>query len=448
MKKDGKVAGNNSNFDKDKFVDKLVYFAQVFSQQLYMRTLRDSFVLIMPIFTVAGIAIMINQVIFPFFASGDTLAKLQIWGQLVTNGTLNIGGLAVAVSIGFILARNRDFNDPLAASIVSLAGFIISMPLINQIIPTGATDPVDITGVVVIKNLGANGMFSAIIIGLISVEIFIKLSNIKKLQIHMGDSVPPFVAKSFNSLIPFTISISAIALIGALLLIFFETDITSLIIKLVQEPLQKINTNLFGVLLIYGIGNLFFWVGIHPFVNSTILNPPMLVNMSENMDAFAAGQEPPHILTNTFRDTFGQFGGVGNTIGLIIAILLFSKIVSSRKIAWLSLGPGLFNINEPMIFGYPIVFNLPMLIPFYLNPLISLTIAYFFTSIGWMAKTVVMVPWNLPPVVSAYLATAGDWRAAVIHFLILVLNVLLYLPFLKLNEKIMKRTEELNGQVS
>lgn len=448
MKKDENPAVKKSSFDRDKLVDKLVIFAQKFSQQLYMRTLRDAFVVIMPIFTVAGIAIMINQVVFPFFAKGETLENLQIWGQLVTNGTLNIGGLAVSVTIGYILARNRGFDDPIASSIVSLAGFIISMPLINQIIPDGATNPVAVSGIVVIKNLGANGMFSAIIIGIFSVEVFIKLSNIKRLKINMGDSVPPYVAKSFNSLIPFTIAISFVALIGTLLLIFFKTDITSLIIEIIQKPLQKINTNLFGVLLIYGIGNLFFWVGIHPFVNSTILNPPMLVNMSENMEAFAAGHEAPHILTNTFRDTFGQFGGVGNTIGLIIAILVFSKIVSSRKIAWLSLGPSLFNINEPMIFGYPIVFNLSMLIPFYLNPLISISIAYFFTSIGWMARTVVMVPWNLPPVISAYLATGGDWRAAVIHFLILVLNVLLYLPFMKLNEKIMKRTEAQNGQVN
>ena len=448
VKKKENVIGKKKKFDRDKVVDKLVYFAQKFSQQLYMRTLRDAFVVIMPIFTVAGIAIMINQVIFPFFAKGEALANLQIWGQLVTNGTLNIGGLAVSVTIGYILARNRGFDDPIASSIVSLAGFIISMPLINQVIPDGATEAVDVGGVVIIKNLGANGMFSAIIIGIISVEIFIKLSKIEKLKINLGDSVPPYVAKSFNSLIPFTISISLVALVGALLIIFFKTDITSLIIELIQKPLQKVNTSLFGVLLIYGFGNLFFWVGIHPFVNSTILNPPMLVNMSENMEAFASGHEAPHILTNTFRDTFGQFGGVGNTIGLIIAILLFSKIVSNRKIAWLSLGPSLFNINEPMIFGYPIVFNLSMLIPFYLNPLISISIAYFFTSIGWMGKTVVMIPWNLPPIISAYLATAGDWRAAVIHFFILILNVLLYLPFMKLNEKILKRTGELNEQIS
>lgn len=155
------------------------------------------------------------------------------------------------------------------------------------------------------------------------------------------------------------------------------------------------------------------------------------------MAAKAAGTEPPHIITNAFHQVFGSLNmASGSTVALIIAIFIFSKYQPYRNLAKLSLGPNLFNINEPIIFGLPIVFNLPMIIPFVLSPIIGTVIGYAATSLGLVSKTVVMIPWTTPTLISGYLATAGDWRAPVIQVLIIVILVFFYLPFLKISEKV------------
>lgn len=199
------------------------------------------------------------------------------------------------------------------------------------------------------------------------------------------------------------------------------------------------------MLLIYSIGNFLFTLGIHQTViNGTLLDPLLLLNMNKNMAAFAAHKQIPYILTNTFRDTFGMIGGTGSTICLLIAIFIFSKMKSSREVAKLSLAPGLFNINEPVIFGYPIVFNIPMMIPFVLQPVIGILIAYFFTAIGWMNRVVVLVPWTTPPLINAYLATAGDWRAVVVQLLIIIIGVFFYLPFMMISEQVVEKSVEMD----
>ncbi len=141
-----------------------------------------------------------------------------------------------------------------------------------------------------------------------------------------------------------------------------------------------------------------------------------------------------------------MIGGTGSTICLLIAIFIFSKQRASKNVPSLSGAPGLFNIDEPVIFGYPIVFNIPMMIPFVLQPVIGILIAYFFTSIGWMSRVVVFIPWATPPLLSAYLATAGDWRAVIVQLLIIIIGVLFYLPFMKISERVMAREASLENQ--
>ena len=102
--------------------------------------------------------------------------------------------------------------------------------------------------------------------------------------------------------------------------------------------------------------------------------------------------------------------------------------------------PGLFNINEPVIFGYPIVYNISLIIPFILTPALGIIIAYAATAMHFMNERVVYIPWTTPPLLSGYLATAGDWRAILVQALILILGVLLYIPFVKINDVVMAKT--------
>lgn len=169
--------------------------------------------------------------------------------------------------------------------------------------------------------------------------------------------------------------------------------------------------------------------------------------MNENMAAAAAGKEIPHIINSTFVPTFGMLGGTGSTICLLIAaFLFFRKNQQYSELGKLAVAPGLFNINEPVIFGFPIVFNLPMIIPFVLTPAIGIIIAYFATAIGFMNKCTVLVPWTTPPLLNGFLATGGDFRAIIVQLVIIIIGVLLYLPFMKISERVSrKQAEALNN---
>ncbi len=426
-----------------KFLDKFSEVAGRFGNQVHLRSLRDAFAMIMPLFILAGIGTLINNVVFPKIASGDTLAHLQVWGTLIANGTLNIAGLMLAPVVGFILARNRNYTNPIMASIIALASLVMMMPVTLSMIPTGAKKTVEITGALSFTNLGTTGMFAGIIIGLLATEVFIRLSNIKRIQINLGDQVPPAVSQSFNALIPATLTLSLFALLSALLIVWGNTNLIALITTIIQEPLRRLNTSLPGMLIIYSVGNFLYTLGIHQAViNGTLLDPVLLVNMAKNTAAYAAHKPIPYIMSNTFRDTFGMLGGTGSTIALLIAIFFFSKLKSNKDIAALAVVPGIFNINEPVIFGFPIVFNLPMMIPFVLNPVIGILIAYAATVMGFMNRVCVMVPWTTPPLINGFLATAGDWRAVIVQLLILIINILIYIPFLKVSDRVMMNQAE------
>ena len=426
--------------ENSKFLDKFAMVAAKLGNQVHLRSLRDAFASIMPMFILAGIAVLINNVVLPWFwdLGTDELWQAQYWGRMISNGTLNVSGLLVAPMIAYFLSKNKQFKHAISAIVLSIAVLIIMMPFYGMVTPVGgsADEAVKAMGLLQFANLGTQGMFAGIIVGIVATELFMKISTIKKLEINLGEGVPPAVSASFNVLIPIMLVISFFAFISMLLLILFDTNLIALITYWIQEPLRGVGTGLWGAVLIYTIGNFLFTLGIHQaIVNSSILLPLAMLNMNENMLAFEAGAPIPYIITNTFIPTFGMIGGTGSTISLIIATLVFGKLKSTKNLAKLGAAPGIFNINEPIIFGYPIVFNLPMMIPFTLLPSLGIIFAYAVTALGFMNRTVVLIPWTTPPLLSGFLATGGDWRAVVVQLIIIIGGVFLYLPFMKISEK-------------
>ncbi len=427
-----------ASLQNSKFVDKFTEFAAKLGSQIHLSSLRDAFATIMPLYILAGVAVLFNNTIFQWFLSGPSLASTQYWGNLLVNATLNISSLLIATVIGYCLSRNRGYDNPIAASLVSLATLIIMMPGSITVVPDGAADGVVVSGVLSFNNIGTQAMFAGIIIGLAATELFIYISNIKKLQINMGDSIPPAVGKSFSVLIPFIIVMALFAVISAVLYNVFHTDLISIITVMIQEPLRGVTTGLFGCVLIYSLGNLLWLFGIHQTVlNGSLLEPLLMVNMTQCMAAYAAGEPIPDIINAAFVPTFGMMGGSGSTIALIIATLLFGRNKATKTICKLSVAPGCFNINEPIIFGYSIVYNITMIIPFVLLPAIGIIIGYAATALNFINECVVYIPWTTPPLLSGYLATSGDFRAVIVQIVIIAVGVLLYLPFVKINDKLM-----------
>lgn len=434
---------------KDIVFEKFGIVATKLGNQIHLRTLRDAFATFMPFMMLAGFVTLINSVILePTGFMGEivdtsTLTTLQQIGTSIANGTLSITTLLVVAAVSYHMCASRNYTNHITAVLVAISTFVVLTPMQMMFTPENADKAVEVTGVIPISYTGASGMFVGIFVGLAATELFIKLSNNKKLQIQLSGNIPPAVLKSFNVLIPIIITITSFALLSFIIIQLFNMDINKLITTIVTEPLSKITTGLPGFLLITSIANLFFGFGIHQAVISgSLLDPFLIQNMQENMAAYANKEQIPHIINMAFKDTFAVMGGSGNTIALLIAIFIFSRRKDYKDFAKLSVTPAIFNISEPIIFGLPIVFNISLIIPFVLAPIFSLTVAYFATAVGLINHVVVQIPWTTPPVISGFLATAGDWRAAVLQILIIAASVFIYLPFLRIDEHVTTKLSE------
>ena len=252
----------------------------------------------------------------------------------------------------------------------------------------------------------------------------------------MPDSVPPNVAGTFELLIPAVLTILIISGFGMVFQYITSYTISEAINALIQAPLTGLLTGLPGYLLIFGLSTIFWVIGIH---GTNVLKPvyqaTTLQAILANTEAVTNGQEPQYILNDTFISCFTTCGGAGCTIGLIVALLIFSKRDDYQAIAKLSILPGVFNINETITFGLPVVLNPIMAIPFIIAPIVSASFAYFMTSIGFCGIMTYAVPWTTPPLLIAWLGTGGNIGAVITQFICIVLSFFVYLPFVIISNR-------------
>ncbi len=443
------------------FLDKFAAVSAKVGNQVHLRSLRDAFATITPLYILAGIAVLVNNVIFGyiwgdtgFSPNADLLANLQTWGSALTLGTLNVSALILAGLIGYCLAKNERFDNPLACVVVGISSLVIMMPqtvtaslastspLITSKVTTAA-----VTGVLSTTNTGTNGLFGAIIIGLLAVTLFIKISGVEKLKVNLGEGVPPAVSNSFNTMIPMLLALSVFGLASALLSVCAGTDLLTIISTFIATPLKGImNAGPWAVIFIYTLANLLFCVGIHQStISGATVEPILTMLIVDNMATYAAGGTIPadHYMNMQIVNSFALMGGSGCTFMLLLDTFVFSKNKTSKTVAKMAILPGLFNINEPVIYGYPIVYNLPLMIPFVLVPDLFIGITYGLTCAGIISPCIAQVPWTTPPVISALLATGFDWRAAVWQVIEIALGMAIYLPFMRISERTMAKQAEL-----
>ena len=416
--------------------------SQKMASEVHLRSLRDSFIITVPFLVLAGLFIMVNFVLLDAkgiagaWFSVETLAAIRSIGDRILAGTMNILALMLVVLISWSIASKRKFSAPMIPAMVSLAAFVVLMPGAVSIIPLDASSAVQVSGVISLSLTNASGVFMAIITAIIATDLFLWIAKTGWLQINMGDEVPPMVTQSFQSMFSIMLVMLAFALVATVTKVATGKEVHEIILAIIQAPLVHLTTNLPGFLVLTTLTNFLFSLGIHPSgIINPILEPPLLVAMQENMVAFTNGQVPPHIIVLPFRDLYGHMGGTGSTLALLLAVFLRSKISSHRKLGKSVLAPGIFNINEPVIFGFPVLYNPLIMIPFIIYPQINFIIAYFATQFGLVSRIVTYVPWSVPPLLSGWLGSGGDFRNVLLQIILLALGVMAYLPFLMAYER-------------
>ncbi|MFE8700243.1 PTS cellobiose transporter subunit IIC [Cytobacillus sp. FJAT-54145] len=430
--------------------NKVMPVAGKIAAQRHLQALRDGLILTMPLIIVGSLFLILGFLPIPgyteFMAStfGDAwLTKLLY----PVGATFDIMALIAAFGIAYRLAEKYDV-DALSAGAISVAAFLLATPYEISFTPEGATEAMIVGGAIPSALMGSKGLFVAMLIAMLSTEIYRFIIQ-KKIVIKMPDGVPPAVSKSFVALIP---GFFVIGIIWLLRLIVEQTDFASLhniVGVILGKPLGVLGGSLIGSLLAVFLVQLLWSCGLHgASIVGGVMGPIWLASMDENRIAFQEGaSDLPNIFTAQFFDIFIYIGGSGATLGLVIAMLFWARSQQMKQLGRLAIAPGLFNINEPITFGMPIVMNPLMIVPFVLAPLVTVIITYVAMSTGLVARPAgIAVPWTMPPIIGGYLAAGGKISGAVLQLVNFVVVFAIYYPFFKIWDR--QKLAEEQGTIS
>lgn len=399
---------------------KIAPVAGKIGDQRHVLAVRDGFISAMP-FMIVGSFLMILA--FPPFSKETTFAFGQIWLEFATTHkdaimlpfrmTMGIMMIYVAVGIGYNLSQGYNLS-PLMGGLLSLYAFlIVAAPFSNGNIPA--------------MFMGGTGIFTALLTSIYSVELM-RFLKAKNFTIRLPEQVPEKIAQSFQLLVPVLVMIATLYPLS-LILQHYSGMLLPELIMAIFKPLVTASDSLTAVLMCVLVSHLLWFCGIHgAAIVTNLLQPFWLANIAANQMALEMGE----ILPNSFVDPFWRFyiviGGCGSTLALVI-MYMRSRSAHLRSIGKLSVVPSFFNINEPVIFGSPIIMNPIMLIPFVGAPLVNATVA------GFVDKPISIVPWTTPSLLGAPWAAGWTFGPILLVLTNLAISCVIWLPFFKAYEK-------------
>jgi PTS system cellobiose-specific IIC component len=383
------------------------------SENTYMSAIRAGMVSVVSLTIIGGFFIIIAHI--PI-ANWETLvAPYQALLQIPVTATFGLLSVFVCFAIGYELGRQFKQEAIVSAMIATAVFLMIQIDLDNQTLS--------------MDNLGSNGLFTAVIIALVAVRVQ-KFFADANLVIRLPENVPPVVYESFLSLSP----LFFLMLVFWILRFVLGVDINGIVQTAFQPLVFALNT-LPGILVYALLVTLLWSVGINgDNAMDAVVAPIFLQYLTTNVEALTQGQPLPYVTAYGFFTTFVNVGGTGATIGLAL-VLINSKEPGFRKVSRLSLPTQVFQINEPIFFGIPIVLNPIFMLPYILNALILTTCSYLLMDWEVINKPFVNVPWTTPPIIGHYLVSGGDWKAAVWGAISIVIAMLVYYPFAKVAER-------------
>ncbi len=405
--------------------------------------IKEGFMLTMPLTIIGSVFLLLAFVPidgYSEFMAGIFGAQWSVPLFQVIGATFDILALISVFGIAYTYVKYEGYNG-VNAGVLGIVSLLIVM---NAFIvaPDGVTH---INGVIPKAFLGGKGMIAAIVIGL-GVGIIYSTSFNRNWVIKLPESVPEGVSNAFKSLIPGFIIITLSFLIFIFFDVVFERTFIETIYHIIQTPLQSMSDSFFGAIGIALLISLFWWCGVHgPVMVMGIMGPIVTANSLHNQAIINAGEalvagENGKIVTIQFIDQFITVGGSGLTFGLVCCMVLFARSTQFRQLGRLSFVPGFFNINEPVIFATPIIFNPIMFIPFITAPVLSAIMVYTSVNMGFVGPfSAVQVPWTTPMVLSGFIV--GGWSAAVLQIAVFCMTVCVYFPFFKYLDKLTMQEE-------
>ncbi len=422
----------------DRLEQRLAPFAMKVAGNWLLTTLRDSFAAIMPLLIIGSMFTLVAN--FPIAAWTDFLATTTVGPSTLkaliaipASCSVSMMALYLAFSCGYNYAGRLGTEDRLAASIVAVASWLILMPLFTTFAPEGSDEVFEVASIP-LDWVGAKGVFVALLTGFLSVRLFSWVIE-RNWTITMPEGVPPTVARAFSSLIPMAVTFVAVWLVRVLFVFTPWNDAFTFIYTFLQMPLQRLGGTVWAQALIYLFAHLLWFFGIHGTnITDTVYRPILTALSVENQSALAAGLPLPNIINVQFQDLFATYGGAGSTLSLIIAALLVCRSERIQKLCKLAILPAVFQINEPIVFGLPIVMNPILLIPFLLVPTINILTSYVVMAAGVVPVcNGVMLSWTTPPVISGFLVSG--WQGAVWQAVLIAFGTLVYLPFVRMLDR-------------
>lgn len=436
----------------DKIQEKILPPIMKFANSKVIVAIKDGIIITMPLTLIGSVFLLLANLPFPSIAAWSSFMS-GIFGPFwsdplnqAVNATFNILALAAVYGIASKYAKNEGC-DAVSAGLLGLVSFLIVTPSHSAVaagtkIGGVVTKYADNVSGIPSYYTGGRGMITAILVGLFAGYVYSWFIT-RDIRIKMPESVPAGVANAFSALIPGFVIVLVSVIVYLIFGLATNGSFVEWIYKVLQIPLQGITDSLGGAIVIPFVISFLWFFGVH---GATVIGGVMggiyQANDLANQDVIKAGHtliasgagRNAHIVAQQFQDNFLTMGGSGITVGLVLAMLLFAKSQRLKTLGKLSIVPGLFNINEQVLFGFAMVLNPFMFIPFIFVPVMAGVLTYLSIYTGLVpAFTAVQAPWTTPPILSG-LIVAG-WRGAVLQIVIIVLATLIYLPFFKIQDK-------------
>lgn len=407
----------------------LIPFANKLSQNKVLKAIGGGFSALLPIIMVGAIASLLSGLNIEAYQNLITAIGLKPIVAYISAYTTNMMAVYAVFSIGHSMAKQLECKDQaILVGIISLMVFLLTIPL------GVSKDEVTIAAAISTTYFGAPGLFTAMIIGCIVpfiYNIFVK----NHIVIKMPDGVPPQISNGFSAIIPAVCITAVFAAIRQLCALTSFGTLSGLIYGLLKTPLSSLTNSPVTFVILLLFCNILWFFGIHGgMVTMSFLSMLYMAPALENLEAMAAGQPLPNMLTNTWWFTFAQLGGSGGIIGLAVCMFFFAKSERYKTLGKIAILPALCSISEPLVFGVPLVLNVVMLIPMILSPLCCFLSSYLMTSIGVLPYlNGIQLSTDTPVILAGFLA--GGWRAAIWQVVLVALQFAIYFPFFRMVDK-------------